>query len=240
MENHALGLQSRCGVLPPAEPDLISQDRDEIQVEARLLYVPVDTNDVEDFLKEERVKLSQMKQDPNQWSCLLNDDQVKRLLALARENPGWKCLVAPRVTVFDGEAATVRITTEIPFVSGYTDANAPSEEPQPKHDSIDTGLSLQIRPELLPDGTNTIITDFALDISDIAGYTKFMYKGKYPYEVPTVQRIAISTHYSAQSGQTLLRGGSRTTEPQDDRVGQKDLLILIKTERLPERAGQRP
>ncbi|UCG57479.1 MAG: hypothetical protein JSU70_21760 [Phycisphaerales bacterium] len=207
------------------------QDKAEIQVQVRLISMPADANEVDGFLKEEEVDLSQTQQDPNQWSCLLNDDQVKRLLALARENQGWKCLVTPRVNVFDGKAATVRITTEIPFISGYTDANAPSQEPQPKYDWVDRGVSLEITPKLQPGGTNIVTVYFAAEIFDITGYEKFEYKGKYPYEIPTVRRSTVSIHYSAYSGQTLLQGLPKMTIWQNDKAERRSLLILVKAQK---------
>jgi beta-lactamase regulating signal transducer with metallopeptidase domain len=218
-------------VLRAAEPGVTSQDKDEIQVEVRLLYVPADANDVDDFLKEEKLQLAQMKQDPEQWSCLLNDEQVKRLLALARQNPGWTCLVAPRATVRAGHAATVSMEKDVKFISGYTEGKRPFTKPKPKHDSVKTGVSLQVTPRLQPGSTNIIATHFTCEISEITGYEKSKYKGKYPCEIPTVRRSAVQTGYSAYSGQTWLQGVPKITRWQDDRAEQRNLLILIKAEK---------
>ncbi|MHC4685038.1 MAG: M56 family metallopeptidase [Planctomycetota bacterium] len=209
------------------------QKKDEIQVEARFLLLPSDTNEVEDFLKDERLQPSQSEGGLNSWVCFLNDEQVEQILEFARSNPGSKLLVAPRAKVLDGESATINTQKETKFASGYTEANDPSGEPEPKHDSVKTGVYLKVKPQIQPDEKNVlIIVDFNYVLTYITGYNKYLYKGKYQYQIPGTKRITVSSRYAANSGQTVALGGMKVTKQNGDMTKYRDLLVLIKAEKV--------
>jgi hypothetical protein len=73
---------------------------------------------------------------------------------------------------------------------------------------------------------------------NITGFEKFMYKGKYPYEIPLIEKVAISTRYTVAPGQTLLLCGHQMTRTQDGRTEQEELFILVKAEKVEPKAAE--
>ena len=208
------------------------QTKDEIQVEARWLLAPSDAREVKDFLERKNLESSQVKGDPNLGAYFLNAGQVEQLLELARLNAGYKCLPAPRLEVVDGESGLISLKKRVNFICGYSEPNSPLDEPQPKHDSVDTGVSLQVKPKLQLDSQDAMAIYFRFEMSNIRSYKKFMYKGKYPYETPIIQRNAVSVQYTIAAGQTLLLCGWKITDRDDGRTEQKDLLVLVTAQKV--------
>ena len=202
-----------------------------IRIEARFLLVPRDAREVQDFLEKENLEFFQAQGDPNSRWYLLNAEQVEQILELARLNAEYKVLMAPTVEVLDGKTAVVRSTQAIPYTSGYREPNRPSEEPKPIQDSAEIRDRLQVKPKLQSDGQDTMMIDLDFEISNITGYEKSMYRGKYPYEIPIIERVAVSTRYTVAPGQTLLLCGRKMTGQEDGETKQKDLLVLVKAEK---------
>jgi len=207
---------------------------DTIKIEARFLLVSSDAREVMDFLERENLESSQIPGDPNSRSYLLNAGQVEQLLELARLNAEYKLLMNPTLEVVDGKTAIIRSAARVNYVSGYSEPNRPSEEPKPIQDSVETRTQLQVKPKLHPDGQDAMRIYFDFEISNITGYEKFMYRGKYPYEIPIIEKVAISAHYTVAAGQTLLLCGRKMTEDQDGQTEQKDLFVLIKAKKKAE------
>ncbi|MHC4241158.1 MAG: secretin N-terminal domain-containing protein [Planctomycetota bacterium] len=151
---------------------------------------------------------------------------VSLLLKAVRVHKDSKAVATPQVICQEDKTADIRIFKSINFISGYTEPNRPSEKPQPKFDKIEDGISLSVKPKLTPN--KNIDMEFELEITQILNFEERMYKGKYPYQLPAVQRKVQSTRYIAEDGQTLLFGGHKIASQQDGQTEQKDLLILIK------------
>lgn len=222
----------------PASPDADSfpegapeNKKTTIRMDAHFLLVPRDASEVMDFLERENLESSKIQGDPNSRSYLLNAEQVEQLLELARRNAEYKVLMAPTLEVFDDHKATVTVMKAIHYTSGYSEPNRPSEEPKPIQDSVETGAWLHVKPKLQVDGRDTLIMDLDFEISNITGYEEFIYREKYPYEIPIIEKVAASTRYTIAPGQTLLLCGCKVTEKQDGRTEQKDLLVLVKAEK---------
>jgi beta-lactamase regulating signal transducer with metallopeptidase domain len=206
---------------------------DTIKIEARFLLVSSDAREVKDFLERENLESSQIQGDPNSRSYLLNAGQVEQLLELARLNAEYKLLMNPTLEVVDGKTAIISSSQRVDYVSGYSEPNRPSEEPKPIRDSVETRDRLQVRPKLQPDGQDAMEVYFDFELSNFTGYEKFMYKGKYPYKIPIIEKVAVAVHYTVAAGQTLLLCGCTIT----DRPVKKELLVLITTEKVePENA----
>ena len=163
--------------------------------------------------------------------CFLDSEQRNHLLKLGPNIPGYKVLTSPKVRVFDGEDATFTVESEVDYISGYTEPNFPSDEPEPKHDSVTKGTRIQLMPKIQPDNKN-ILLKFDLELSDIARFEKRMYKQEYPYEIPEVEIVSINARLLIPDGQTLLIAGQEITAEQDDQIVRKELLVLIEAEQV--------
>lgn len=200
-----------------------------VTIESRFILLPVDSNKINSFLEKEKITLPSAKADPN-YQNFLNAEQTDLLLRMTQAHREAKLLTAPKVTVFDGEEAALTVARNVVYFSGYTEPNSPTDEPQPKHDSVTTGTWIQITPKIEPDNEN-ILVKVVCEISDIAGYEKHMYKEKYPYEIPMIQKSQLSSTYLAASGQTVLLGGQKVkAEDEEGSIIEKELLVLIKAE----------
>jgi len=211
---------------------------DVIKIEARLLLVSSDAREVKEFLERENLEPSQIQGDPNSRSYFLNAGQVEQLLELARLNAEYKFLMNPTLEVVDGKTAIIRSSARVNYVSGYSKPNRPSEEPKPIQDSVEIGDRLQVKPKLQPDSHDTMAVYFDFVISNFTGYEKFMYKGKYPYEIPIIEKIAVAGHYTVAAGQTLLLCGWKMTNRVDGRTEQKDLLVLVTAQKVEPKNAQ--
>ena len=202
---------------------------DTIKIELRLLLGPSDAREVKEFLERENLEPSQILGDPNTRAYVLNAGQVEQLLELARLNAEYKYLMNPTLEVVDGKTAKISSSARGKnYVSGYSEPNRPSEEPKPIQDSVETGARLQVKPKLRPNSQDTMEVYFEFEISKITGYEKYMYKEKYPYEIPIKETIAVEVHYIVAAGETLLLCGWKIT----DRPEKKELLVLITTQKL--------
>ncbi len=140
----------------------------------------------------------------------------------------------PTIEVVDGRTAIIRSAAKIDYISGYSEPNRPSEEPKPIQDSVEIKDRVQVRPKLQPDGQDAMEVYFDFELSNFTGYDKFMYKGKYPYKIPIIEKVAVEVRYTVAAGQTLLLYGSKIT---DGRTEKNDLLVLISTQKVePENA----
>ncbi|MFB0552622.1 MAG: M56 family metallopeptidase [Phycisphaerae bacterium] len=162
-------------------------------------------------------------------SFILDDSKVKLLNGAVQAHKDSRVLAAPQILTREGKTAEIRVLNkETYYVSGYTEPNRPSKEPQPKIDKVEEGISLSVKPRLTPNKNIDLV--FELEITQVLGLEERMYKDKYPYKHWTVQRIAQSARYRAHNGQTLLCWGHKISKQQDGRTEQKDLLVLIKAE----------
>lgn len=213
---------------------------DSIKIDLRFLLVSSDAREVKEFLERENLEPSQIPGDPNSQWYLLNAGQVEQFWELARLNADYKLLMNPTLEVVDGKTAKVSSSQRLNYISGYSEPNRPSEEPKPIQESVEIRDKLQVKPKLLPDSKDTMEVYFDFEISNFAGYEKYMYKGKYPYEIPIIQKIAVAAHYKIASGETLLLCGWKITSYRYDRTEKKEqeLLILITTQIVESKKGQ--
>jgi beta-lactamase regulating signal transducer with metallopeptidase domain len=194
------------------------------------LLVSTDSRKVMDFLERENLESSQIQGDPNTRAYVLNAGQVEQIQELARLNAEYKLLMNPTLEVVDGKTANISSSQRINYVSGYSEPNRPSEEPKPIRDSVDIEDKLQLKPKLQPDGQDTMKVYFEFEISNLKSYEKYMYKGKYPYEIPIIEKIKVAVHYIVSSGETLLLCGWKISDRV--RTEKNELLVLITTRKV--------
>jgi len=77
--------------------------KDEIEITARLLLLPVDANEIAGFFEDKSLEDALVKThgDPDLKCYSLNDKQVEQLLMLSRTNPSSKLLTSPKAVVKD-------------------------------------------------------------------------------------------------------------------------------------------
>jgi len=193
----------------------------EIQIETRILFVS------EDFLKDIGLDANSMSSsdawsehlvadsaaEPNSetYSLILDDLHISFLLKAVQAHKGATVLVAPRVMTREGTTASMAISTESYYISGYNEPNRPSDKPVPKVDKVEQGTRIWLKPELTPDGENVRL-DFKLEIRQLLGYEERKYKGKYIYMVPRTEVVSTKMPCLIPDGKTLLIVGQKITE----------------------------
>lgn len=162
---------------------------------------------------------------------IIQDDFSKNLLLKAvQAHMNCKALVTPRITLLDGERATLMINEEIPYISGFAEPNESSEQPQPMYDYMDIGKRMEVLPKLTSQGD--ILLNLDLSFSILVGYEKRLYEDGNEYDVPKAEIVSLSTQVMVPDGGTLLIGGGRCNiETEDGQIAERDLLILIKPEK---------
>ena len=192
----------------------------EIQIESRFLMVSedflkdigLDANSVHssDAWSEHLVAESAAEPNAETYSLILDDLHVSFLLKAVGSHKGAKMLAAPRATIWAGKEAKIAIQSAMHYISGYTEPNRLSDEPEPKHDSFIKGLELQLTPNLTPDDKN-ILLDVDFKLSEVISFEERKYKGKYPYSIPQTEVVSTKTRRLVPDGKTLLIGGLKIT-----------------------------
>ena len=227
-------LKTDTQVEPVVEPvNEQAKSKTVIEIAARFFLVPIDSNEVTNFLEKESLEVAPIDSEPNLTHCLLNAEQVDRLLKLLQKIPGAGALASPKISVFDSEKATRKVQKTIDYISGYTEPNLLSDEPEPKRDSVTKGIQFIVTPKLQPDDKD-ILLKLDLEVSDVLGFEKRTYKQIYTYEIPKMEIVTLKTFILVPNGQTLVISGQRikSKNKQDDRIIQKNLLVLIRAERV--------
>ncbi|MFZ2149403.1 MAG: hypothetical protein WAV28_19500, partial [Sedimentisphaerales bacterium] len=146
------------------------------------------------------------------YSLILDDLHISFLLKAVGAHKGVAILAAPQVLTREGRTAEIGILTEENYyISGYTEPNRPSDEPEPKKDMVEIGTRIWLKPELTPDNEN-IKLDFKIEIRQLLGYEERKYKGKYIYLVPRLDVVSTKMPCLILDGKTLLIGGLKITE----------------------------
>jgi len=165
-------------------------------------------------------------------ACLLDDLQAHIILVAVRAHKDSKVLAAPKVMVLAGESAELRIGTEAAYILGYAEPNSPSGRPEPKYERTPIGTKLQVLPQVAADGVNIELkVDF--EVSDLIGFEEHLYKGEYAYQIPLMDVVSSSATVLMADGATVLIGGKKiTVENEDGQRAEKNLLVLIKAQKV--------
>jgi len=207
-----------------------SSSRVQVVVDSRFILVPSDANEVREFLAKADIDSVPALGDPNITYHHLDSKQYGPFSIVVWSTPGAKSLAAPKMVVFEGETAEMRTQKEVFYRSGYIEPNRPGEEPEPKVDSMNIGARLKVLPKLVADSQYIQLT-LEFEISNLLGFEKRMYKGKYPYEIPTVDTVSSSVRVSVLNGGALIIAGKMVkAEDENGHVVDKDLFIVIKAE----------
>ncbi|UCD48681.1 MAG: M48 family metalloprotease [Phycisphaerales bacterium] len=225
------------GEEPPAEPS--SQKENAVQVEAR--FVLVDNALMKALRDGLPIKGVTSPGDANALHViggeiaagetpLLEEAQVGLLLKAIRSYTDSRALAAPRVTVPDGEAATLSLTEKLDYVGGYGEPNDAAQEAIPQHKSKTLGLTFDVTPHLL-ESHDSIRLQFQTEITVLVEMHKALYEGKYEYDVPSFETVTVHTEIVVPDGQTAMVDGGEMRSPgrappEKDRPA-RPLLILV-------------
>ena len=194
-----------------------------IEIGARFIDVVEDCNEVAEFLKKEGVMdLSTAGMGEPNYSNMLDDEQVNQLLKLVHSCENSKILSAPKVTLLDGEFATVRTQRTIRYT-----------KPGDEIADVKVGTIMEVTPTLRDEGKK-ILLEMKLEHSDLIGFETQEHNGK-SYKIPIIDLNRIKTNVLIANGKTFVIGGSRKvsyTEEGNEEVLRGNLLILVKAEHL--------
>jgi beta-lactamase regulating signal transducer with metallopeptidase domain len=165
------------------------------------------------------------------YSLLLDDPNVRFLLKAIQANEDSTALTAPKVTVLDGEEATISIHKQVTYISGYTKPNRTLGEPEPKRDFVVTGTWWKVTPQISPD-KKYIVMNVVFELSKLLEFEERMYKEKYPYGIPQTEVVSTKTLLLVPDGRTVLIGSQEITAEEDGRKVQKELIVLIKAKKV--------
>jgi len=193
----------------------------EILIDTRLLSVSedflqsigLDANSVSSSDAWSEHLVADSAADPNSetYSLILDELHIRFLLKAVQAHQDAKMLISPRVSVIDGKSAKITTHRTIQYISGYSEPNSPSDEPEPKKDKVEIGTRVWLKPELTPDNQN-IKLDFKMEIRQLLGYEERKYKGKYPYKIPKVDVVSTKMPCLIPDGKTLLIAGLKIIE----------------------------
>ena len=161
---------------------------------------------------------------------LLEPAQVAPLLGAVRRYAGSKSLAAPKVTVLDGESASMRLADSLRYVSGYREPNDASAEPVPLPKSKDIGVAFDVTPRLIEN--NNVRVAFYIEINSLLDMQTAMDQGTYEYDIPSFETVTIETEIVIPDSHTAMIAGGEIrsldgTRPSKD-LSAKSLLILIR------------
>ncbi|MCK5473327.1 MAG: M48 family metalloprotease [Planctomycetes bacterium] len=183
----------------------------QIEIQTRFLMISPDANEITKFFEEESIKAALINDNggTDLKSYILSNEQGQELLGLVRNNPDSKTLTAPRVTVLNGESTTIKIQKDAQYTETAEDSGQPEEK------ELTIGTTFQVKPTLQNDGRE-ILLDFEFEHISLLGFEDGL---------PQTEIANIKSRVSVPDGGTLLVGGQKITDDQNE---QKILLCLIK------------
>jgi type II secretory pathway component GspD/PulD (secretin)/beta-lactamase regulating signal transducer with metallopeptidase domain len=224
---------------PPAQPS--SEKKNEIQIEARFLYVGAALMDalqqglpIEGVTSDEDIEALHALGEAmsNEKWIALDDVQTQLLLRAIQSSAESKSLASPRVTVLAGESTEMSLSEEVSYTAGYDEPNDSSGEPVARQDTIRRGLALEIEPSLVSE--DQIALDGSVTLTRLEGFEERTYRNEHTYQVPRldewevlIEDVRLGTGQTAQLLGPVVRwpwdkeGSPATEEAQS-------LLILIK------------
>jgi|GEM_PF-3260726 len=203
-----------------------------VEIESRLIFLPPDYSGLQRLFKEEKLQFEPTVDDPNVSYCLLDSAQAGRLLKLAQGGVGSMVLTAPRLTQLSGESATLS------FGGATADVHRPGELPA---DMPSRYVSLTFTPSVKQDsGDISLALTVAFD--KVVGHKNYVIETPLPggavaeqkQELPQTKEIwRLRTYQRVPEGKTLLVSRKKMRiEGKDERIKEKDCLILIGVEKV--------
>ncbi|OHB44798.1 MAG: hypothetical protein A2Y13_11190 [Planctomycetes bacterium GWC2_45_44] len=200
----------------------MSKFKKQIKIEARILFVS------ESSLTN--LKDANVITDVN-CGELLSEQQNDFVLRSIQSHRDAKLLTAPRVTVLDGEGATISITKDVNCITGYRQTGRfPFAKSRPIYETKTAGLIFKVNSKLKQNGCIKLNTDLT--------YTNIEPKGikeQKKCRFPIIETVQSKSEVMIPNGQTLMFCGNKITEKFDCKKGEakfKYIMILIKAKEI--------
>jgi type II secretory pathway component GspD/PulD (secretin) len=136
----------------------------------------------------------------------LNARQAAALVQAVQSEQHASILQAPKVTIFNGQRATILDCTQTPFVVGVQDSDAGVQEP--KIAVIEEGIKLTFRAIQSSDATKVQL-EGRVELSEISGLrtaSTLLRNKPTTIQIPRVKRCRIDVSSEIQDGNSLLIG----------------------------------
>jgi type II secretory pathway component GspD/PulD (secretin) len=169
-------------------------------------------------------------------SVFLTEDQTRDLIHQAQKNTDSTMLTAPRITLFNGQRAFVRVQTQQSYVSGYKLAKSDDGKKQlePTVDQVTSGIALDTWATASADRKSITVT-LHPTLSQLTGLVPHTYKVSpddtetRSIQIPSVISQSIQTTASVPDRQTLLISGLVSSRNVEGR-GQvtQPMFLLVK------------
>jgi len=202
-----------------------SENKQQVYIETRIIFADDSLLESLNFVKDPNNGGIYFPTSSGSRNSMLNDEQVSKILRACQAHKKAEMLTAPRVTVLDGEEAYISIVKETEYISDYNEHKGLFGKPQPKTDTVTSGVVIKVLPKLQPDNTYILLD---ADVKYLtATFEEFVNEKKRLLQLPTTETWQIQTTVSMQEGKTLLLGGIRVKTGTES-----NLLILIKAEKI--------
>ncbi|MHC4213408.1 MAG: M56 family metallopeptidase, partial [Planctomycetota bacterium] len=97
------------------------------------------------------------------YTAIQNDFSTLLLLRAIQNHKDSKMLVAPKVTVLNGEYASLSVLTDTLYVSGLIEPNTTLTQFEQQVDSVNTGTTIQVLPKITSQGDILLELDLSLN-----------------------------------------------------------------------------
>ncbi len=167
--------------------------------------------------------------------AILNESQLKKLIENCQADARSNLLFCPKVTVFNGQSATIQDTTQRPFVVGL------SPDGKPALRVVSEGTTLKLRPVL---EEKQIRLESQLTLSDIRSVevvdlpTQPGEEAPLKVQVPEVATTRINTTVKVPDGGSVLLGGLKLPDQERKPVGSNILLSSLGLTDKPQKQDQ--
>jgi hypothetical protein len=144
--------------------------------------------------------------------AILKEPQALALMQAVRTERCANVRHAPKVTLFNGQLASILDLSQTPFVVGLRDASA--GVPQPKIAVVDEGIKLSLR-AIQSSDSSKVQLDARVELSEIGEVrtASTLVRGEpITIQIPRVKRCRIDVSSEVQAGQSVLIGCIPTYE----------------------------
>lgn len=139
---------------------------------------------------------------------VLSPAELKRFMQFHQTETRSNMLVAPKVTLLNGQRASISSSTQRPFVTGLkqTGSSQPDEGFKPQIDIVEEGFNLSLGVELAPQHNATdIVAGFDLiGIQDVQVFSTKLSGQETTVQVPRVSHLRLNTTVRLLDHHTLL------------------------------------
>ncbi|MEZ5941671.1 MAG: M56 family metallopeptidase [Planctomycetaceae bacterium] len=135
---------------------------------------------------------------------MLDDGEMRRFMTNAQSDVQANIMMAPKVTLFNGQTATIWSGVQRPFVTGL--GPAPDGTIKPQLEIISEGFQVDLQTVINPEHTATDLS-LKLELSNVDEVETYSMKlqGKdVTVQVPSVSRLKVNTLAQLQNSQTLV------------------------------------